>query len=88
MSAFDDCTLGEIELMTTTCLGGKSMGDESVDPMMMAGGVMWLVQRRTNPNLEWDAFKANTKMGDIKAFSVEMEAADMIDADPTPSPIA
>lgn len=82
MSAFDDCTLAEVELMTNTCLGGKSMGDDSVDPMMLAGGVMWIVARRDDPNVTWPEFKANTRMGDIKAFSIQLEADDM---DPTPS---
>lgn len=85
MSAFDECTLAEVEKLTATCLGGKSMGNDDVDPMMMAGGVMWITALRTNPHLDWVTFKQNTRMGDIKAFSKEMEAEN---ADPTQSPSA
>lgn len=82
MSVFDDCTLAEIETMTTTCLNGRTMGSDDVDPMLLAGGVMWILARRDDPNLAWADFKANTKMGDIKLFSMTMEAEDM---DPTKS---
>lgn len=82
MSTFDDCTLAEVELMSATCLGGKAISDEHADPMMLAGGVMWVIARRENPSLDWEDFKRNTKMGDIKAFSIQMEADDM---DPTSS---
>lgn len=74
MSQFDDCTLAEIELMTQTCLNGKTMGDDGVDPMMIAGGVMWITARRSDPMLQWDAFKATVKMSEIKSFSIQMEA--------------
>lgn len=74
MSTFDDCTLAEIEMVTATCLNGKNMGDETVDPMMLAGGVMWVIARRDNPVVSWDEFKATTRMADIKAFSIQMEA--------------
>lgn len=74
MTTFDDCTLAEIETVTTTCLNGKTIGDESVDPMMLAGGVMWVLARRSQPELSWDEFKTVTRMSDIKAFSIQMEA--------------
>lgn len=77
MSGFDDCTLAEIEDMTNVCLNGKSISDDAVDPMMLAGGIMWIIARRENPALEWGAFKAQTKMSDIKAFSIEMEAENL-----------
>lgn len=79
MSSFDDCTLAEVEEITSVCLGGKSIGDESADPMMLAGGVMWVFARRDNPPLSWDEFKATTKMSDIKAFSIQMEADNLDD---------
>ena len=72
MSAFDDLTLGEVEEMTTIALKGQTW--EQADPLMLAGAVMWITQRKSNPQLEWDAFKANTRMGDIKAFSIQLEA--------------
>lgn len=74
MSAFDDCTLAEVETITTVCLGGKSLGDESADALMLAGGVMWVMARRENPSITWDEFKANTRMAEIKSFSIQMEA--------------
>lgn len=78
MSAFDDLTLGEVEQITVTALKGPI---SEADPLMLAGAVMWMTQRKNDPGLEWDAFKANVKMGDIKAFSIQMEADEM---DPLP----
>lgn len=72
MSAFDDLTLGEVEQITTVALNGTSISE--ADPLMLAGGVMWMTQRRTQPELDWDAFKSTVKMGDIKSFSIQMEA--------------
>lgn len=80
MSAFDDLTLGEVEEICTIALGGKNISDDSTDPLMLAGGVMWATQRRMEPSLTWDTFKTTTKMADIKAFSIQMEADEM---DPT-----
>lgn len=82
MSGFDDCTLAEIELMTKTCLDGKTMASENVDPMILAGGIMWILARREQPEFAWDDFKNNTRMSDIKAFSIQMEADEL---DPTKS---
>ncbi|MET0462065.1 MAG: hypothetical protein ABW007_02890 [Chitinophagaceae bacterium] len=79
MSAFDDLTLGEVEEMMATALGGSQI--DAADPLMLAGGVMWVTNRRMEPSLSWDEFKTTTKMSDIKAFSIQMEADDM--ADPT-----
>lgn len=81
MSAFDDLTLGEVEEVSQTVLGGKSFGDDSVDPLMLAGGVMWVTARRMEPSLTWETFKASTKMSEIKAFSADNMPAD--DMDPT-----
>lgn len=81
MSGFDDCTLAEVETITTVCLGGKSIGDDTADPMMLAGGVMWTFARRDNPSLTWDEFKSSTRMADIKSFSIQMEA-DTLDTSP------
>ena len=78
MSAFDEMTLGEVELMTSEALKGVSISD--ADPLMLAGAVMWMTERRTKPELTWDDFKAGVKMGDIKAFSAEMADAEV---DPT-----
>lgn len=77
MTTFDDLTLGEVEELTATALGGKNI-DQS-DPLMLAGGVMWMVHRRDDPSLTWDHFKATTKMADIKSFAVDMEAATELD---------
>ena len=80
MSAFDDLTLGEVEMMSDVALGGKSISD--ADPLMLSGAVMWVTERKQNPSLTWDDFKAGVKMGDIKAFSEKMkDDADL--ADPT-----
>lgn len=82
MSAFDELTLGEVEDLTKTCLNGKPIG-EDVDPMMLAGGVMWtLAKRNGGADITWAQFKASTTMRDIKAFSTQMEDDDK---DPTES---
>lgn len=77
MSAFDDLTLGEVETLSAVALNGQSMAEG--DPMMIAGAVMWTLERRNHPELEWEHFKANVKMGDIKAFSIQMEADELVD---------
>ena len=78
MTAFDDLTLGEVEELQTTVLKGVSLAE--ADPLMLAGGVMWVTQRKENPALTWDDFKGSIKMGDIKAFSESMQAEE---ANPT-----
>jgi len=77
MSAFDDLTLGEVDEISTHCLGGLPMSHPDTDPMKLAGGVMWMTQKRANPSLTWDTFRYATSMGDIKKFSMEMEAAEL-----------
>lgn len=77
MSAFDDLTLGEVEEITLTALGGKTF--DTADPMMLAGAVMWITRRKDTPGLDWAAFKATATMRDIKAFSIEMEAEELAD---------
>lgn len=79
MSAFDDLTLGEVEEITTVVLKGKNINDPASDPLMLAGGVMWVTQRHDEPGLTWDAFKARTKMSEIKSFSIDIEASDAMD---------
>lgn len=74
MNTFDDCTLSEVETITNVCLGGKSFSDDTADPMMLAGGVMWVFAVRDNPSISWEEFKSVTRMADIKAFSEAMEA--------------
>ena len=74
MSAFDELTLGEVDEIRTVCLDGKNINDPSVDPLTLAGAVMWASNRKDDPGLSWDAFKQKTRMGDIKAFSVQMQA--------------
>lgn len=85
MSAFDDLTLGEVETMTAVALNGVTISDS--DPLMLAGAVMWMTERRTKPDLQWDAFKAGVKMGDIKAFSVQMEADGLDPQEVQPVPL-
>ena len=80
MSAFDDLTLGEVEELSNVVLGGKSISDDSSDPLWIAGGIMWLTARRMEPSLSWETFKTTTKMSEIKAFSTELQA---VDTDPT-----
>lgn len=74
MSAFDDLTLGELDEIRLTCLEGKSINDPTVDPLTLAGAVMWATVKHDEPGLSWDAFKQKTRMGDIKAFSERMQA--------------
>jgi len=82
MTAFDDLTLGELDDIRTTCLGGLNINDPAVDPLTLAGAVMWATNRKDDPGLSWDAFKQKTRMGDIKTFSLQMQA----DEDETPNP--
>lgn len=74
MSAFDELTLAELDEIRETCLGGKAINDDSVDPLSLAGAVMWATQRHDDPGLTWDAFRQKTRMGDIKNFSESMAA--------------
>ena len=76
MSAFDDLTLGEVDEIRIECLGGKNINDPTVDPLTLAGAVMWASNRKDDPGLSWDAFKQKTRMGDIKAFSIQMQMED------------
>lgn len=74
MNAFDDLTLGEVDDIRNICLGGMNIQDPNVDALTLAGAVMWASNRHDDPGLSWDAFKQKTKMGDIKAFSEQMQA--------------
>jgi hypothetical protein len=74
MSAFDELTLGELDDLRDMCLGGRNINDPTVDPLTLAGAVMWASNRKDDPGLSWDAFRHKTKMGDIKAFSLQMQA--------------
>ena len=67
MTAFDDLTLGEVEEMQNTALGGKGISE--ADPLMLAGAVMFTMAKRDDKSLSWEAFKASTRMSDIKTFS-------------------
>lgn len=77
MTAFDDLTLGEVEELQSVALGGVSIDDGP--PLMVAGAVMWITQRRGNPGMTWDDFKRTTRMADIKSFALDMEAANELD---------
>jgi hypothetical protein len=80
-TSFDDLTLGEVEEITNLVLGGKPFSDPSVDPLMLAGGVMWVTNRKVEPQT-WDHFKNNTKMSAIKEFATQLDT-ESDDADPT-----
>ena len=77
MSAFDDLTLGEVEQMTRECLGGAKF--EDADPIQLAGAVMYFTEKRSDPMLDWESFKANTTMKKIKAFSEVMSLEEKLD---------
>lgn len=81
MSAFDDLTLGELDDIRAEALGGKNINDPGVDPLTLAGAVMWATNRKDDPGLSWAAFKEKTRMGDIKAFSAKLEADEAGDAE-------
>ena len=66
--------------MTTEALNGTQLAD--ADPLMLAGAVMWMTERKDKPELTWGDFKAGVKMGDIKAFSTKMQE-DAESQDPT-----
>jgi hypothetical protein len=80
MSAFDELTLGELDEIRDQALGGKNINDDSVDPLTLAGAVMWATLRKDDPGLSWQAFKDKTRMGDIKAFSIQLQEDDERDA--------
>lgn len=78
MTPFDELTLYEVDEMQTVCLEGKTISDS--DPMRLAGAVMFMTNRRENPLLDWESFRRQTKMSDIKAFSELMNEEEL---DPT-----
>lgn len=78
MTPFDELTLFEVDEMSTVCLDGKSIADS--EPMRLAGAVMYMTQRRHNPGLEWEGFRREVRMADIKAFSELMNEDEL---DPT-----
>jgi hypothetical protein len=79
MSAFDELTLGELDDIREQALGGKSINHPDVDPLTLAGAIMWATDRHDDPGLTWEAFRQKTKMGDIKAFSQKMEADEQME---------
>ena len=82
MSAFDDLTLDELDEIRDTCLGGKNINDPTIDPLTLAGAVMWATNRHANPELSWKEFKGTTRMGDIKKFSEAMAEDEADTANP------
>jgi len=78
MTPFDELTLFEVDDMQAVCLDGKSISES--DPMRLAGAVMFITQRRDNPLLDWESFRRQTRMADIKAFSELMNEDEL---DPT-----
>lgn len=74
MNPFDELTLGEVDDMSTICLGGMSFEDTS--PFNLAGAVMFMHRRRDKPEIEWSEFKTTTNMGEIKAFAELMNDED------------
>jgi hypothetical protein len=71
---FDELTLWEVDEMQTVCLEGKTIADS--DPMRLAGAVMFMTNRRGNTLLDWETFRKETRMSDIKAFSELMNEED------------
>ena len=67
MNPFDELTLGEVDYLLTECIDGKSITE--ADPLKLAGGVMFMHEKRNNPELSWKTFMETTKMGAIKEFS-------------------
>jgi len=80
MSAFDDLTLGELDEIRDTCLGGKNISHPDVDPLTLAGAIMWATNRKDDPGLSWDGFRQKTTMGEIKAFSQKLEAEELAES--------
>jgi hypothetical protein len=85
MSTFDELTLGEVEEIESVVLKGKSFSDDAANPLMIAGGVMWVMQRRDNPALTWDTFKSATTMGAIRLYSEDIQRQEQA-VDPTYAP--
>lgn len=85
MSAFDELTLGEVRVLRKEAFGGATISDDSVDPLELAGGVMWLHRRRSEPELGWLAFMDDVSIAEIKTFADEhgMSEEDGAGADPT-----
>jgi hypothetical protein len=78
MTPFDELSLYEVDEMNDICLEGKGISES--EPMRLAGAVMFMTQRRDNPVLDWETFRRNTRMIDIKAFSELMNEEEL---DPT-----
>jgi len=76
MSAFDELTLADLDDIRRECLEGRNINDPEVDPLTLAGAVMWASNRQDHPGLTWEAFRNKTRMGDIKAFSQQMQLED------------
>lgn len=83
MNPFDELTLGEVEQLTAECLNGNSF--EDANPLVLAGAVMYMHEKRKGIGIGWDEFKAKTNMGAIKEFSALMN--DEETENPTTAPM-
>lgn len=73
--AFDNLTLGDVDDIVSEALGGKPFTHPDVDPLKLAGAVLWMTKRKNgSPGLSWDEFRYATSMGEIKEFSLAMQA--------------
>lgn len=86
MSAFDDLTLGEVDDISRECLDGKAFTHPDVDPLKLAGAVMWATERKSEPGLTWDDFRYRTSMGAIREFSLAMETDELLNPTNGPTP--
>lgn len=73
--SFDDLTLGEVERLQREVLDGRPISDDANDPLLIAGGAMWMLLRRDKPEVGFDEFRDMVTMRELKAFS-EANTAD------------
>ena len=73
-SAFDNLTMGDVDDIVKECLDGKPFSHPDVDPMKLAGAVLWKSRQRNGDRESWDDFRYKTTMGEIKEFSMAMQA--------------
>jgi len=71
---FDRMTLYECDVMVEECFDGKSITD--VNPFDFAGGVLYIIKKRDNPELDWESFRRVTPMSEIKQLSQELNEDD------------
>lgn len=87
MSILDELTMGEIDRMRAVALRvfdpdrdkWVPASFENADPMQLAAAMMWVIEAREKPDLEWDAFRNSITSSDVQAFHELHGLADELD---------